>query len=194
MSSPRAACVTICIIRFRNHFIHHWKNPCLPGIRRTKAGLDFSCRPYKGYCRTRTGDCRPGLHGPAGTCAAVVRHGPVLGYSSRLGGRQDRVLDRHILRHCYMCRSQAGTTGLDLKLPDLCRTRKCLGRRLRHRAAEAPYAQVPAPNRTLCDVGRHYAATHRHLNIWVRQCAATGRHICCMVHGALQVNGARNTS
>jgi hypothetical protein len=94
----------------------------------------------------------------------VVRHWPVLGHSPRPEGRQDCVPDRHILRHCYMCRSQAGTTDLYLQLPDLCRNRHCLGRRLRHRTAQAPYVQVPAPNRTSSDVGRHYAATHRHYN------------------------------
>jgi hypothetical protein len=44
------------------------------------------------------------------------------------------------------------------------------------RTAQAPYVQVPAPNRTSSDVGRHYAATHRHYNICVQQCAATARH------------------
>jgi hypothetical protein len=153
----------------------HRKKPRLPGIRRTRAGLDLRCRPYGGLCRTRTGACRPRLHGPASTCAVVVRHMPVLGHSSRPSGRQDSVLDRHILRHCSMCRSHAGITGLDLLLPDLCRTRTSLGRRLRHRAARAPYAQVPAQDRTLCDVGRHFPAMCRHLSIWVRQRAATGR-------------------
>jgi hypothetical protein len=154
----------------------HWKKPRLPGIHRTRAGLDLSCRPCTSCCRTRTGDCRPRLHAPAGTCAAVVRHGPVLGHSPRPGGRQDRVLCRHILQHCYMCRSQARIPDLDLSLPDLCRRPTCLGRRLRHGTAEAPCAQVPVPKRTLCGVGRRYAATHRHLNIWVRQSAAMARH------------------
>jgi hypothetical protein len=150
----------------------HRKKPRLPGIRRTRAGLDLRCRPYGVLCRTRMGVCRPRLREPAGTCAVVVRHLPVLGHFSRPGGRQDSVLDRHILRHCSICRSQAGTTGLDLLLPDLCRTRKCSERRLRHRAAKAPYAQVPAQDRTLCHVGRHFPAMRRHLNIWVRQRAA----------------------
>jgi hypothetical protein len=75
------------------------------GIRRTRAGLDLNCRPYGGSCRTRTNTCRPALHEPPGTSAVVVRHWPVLGHSPRPEGRQDRVPDRHILRHCYMCRS-----------------------------------------------------------------------------------------
>jgi hypothetical protein len=154
----------------------HRKKPCLPGIRRTRAGLDLRCRPYGGLCRTRTGACRLRPYEPAGTCAVVVRHLPVLGHSSRHGGSQDSVLDRHILRHCCMGRSYAGTTGLDLLLPDLCQAPKCLGRRLRHRAAKAPYAQVPAQDRTLCNMGRHIPAMRRHLNVWVRQRAATAGH------------------
>jgi hypothetical protein len=35
------------------------KKPRLPGIRRTRAGLDLYCRPYGSRYQTRTNTCRP---------------------------------------------------------------------------------------------------------------------------------------
>jgi hypothetical protein len=115
--------VTLCLLQWQvdlqlrdvpfegNDTKNHRKKPRLPGIRRTRAGLNLRCRPYGGLCRTRTGAFRPRPYEPAGTCVVVVRHLPVLGHSFRHGGSQDSVLDRHILRHCCMCRSYAETTG-----------------------------------------------------------------------------------
>jgi hypothetical protein len=144
----------------------HWKKPRMPVIRRTRAGVDLYCRPYGGRCQTRTDTCRPAPCPPSGTKHVSVWHWPVLDQTGRPTGRQDRLPGRHMLRHCYWGRSQAGSNDMYLQLPDLCRHCNCLGRQLWHRAAHAQDVQVPAPTWTIRYVRRHYAATHRHLNIY----------------------------
>jgi hypothetical protein len=92
----------------------HRKKPSLPGIRRTRAGLDLYCRSYGGRCQTRTDTCRSAPCQPSNTEPVPVRHWPVLGQTGRPTGRQDRLPGRHMLRHCYSGRSQAGTNDMYL--------------------------------------------------------------------------------
>jgi hypothetical protein len=92
----------------------HRKKPRLPGICRTRAGLNLYCRAYGGRCRTRTDTCRPAPCQPSGSKPVPVRRWPVLDQTGRPTGRQDRLPGRHMLRHCYSGRSQAGTNDLYL--------------------------------------------------------------------------------
>jgi hypothetical protein len=92
----------------------HRKKPRLPGICRTRAGLDLYCRPYGGRCQTRTDTCRPAPCQPSGSKFVPVWYWPVLDQTGRPTRRQDRLPDRHMLRHCYSGRSQAGTNDLYL--------------------------------------------------------------------------------
>jgi hypothetical protein len=92
----------------------HWKKPRLPSICRTRAGLDLYCRLYGGRCQTRTDTCRPAPCQPSGSKHVPVRHWPVLDQTGRPTGRQDCLPGRHMLRHCYSGRSQAGTNDMYL--------------------------------------------------------------------------------
>jgi hypothetical protein len=96
------------------HINMHWKKPRLPDICRTRAGLDLYCRPYGGRCRTRTDICRPAPCQPSGSKPVPVRHWPVLDQTGQPTGRQDRLPGRHMLRHCYSGRSQAGSNDMYL--------------------------------------------------------------------------------
>jgi hypothetical protein len=126
------------------------------GPAQIPAGQHHDSCPALNLYQSGTGQCWARLGGPKGDKI-------VLPVGTGSGTAPRAVLKPEVMTCTFSCRINAGlaivwggSSGTGRQRPQMCKCRPQSG--------------------LLRYVERHYAAMHRQLNIWVRQCAVTARH------------------